>query len=191
MGRSGAGRLCSSKTLTSTFTRLTFTLMVPRGELGCGFFGLGDCASEGFACPDAEGCAHGGRSGFSWAASAKAHASKTSPGNSVDPLRPGGLVIYLLGCTFCARRCRWQFPVRPYRSVGEVLFLPDGHGALERIDGIAAGVEGGGTVRCADGDKHAGFANFHTPQPMHHGHPVNGVFVVKLPANLSHLGGGQ
>ncbi len=77
MGKSGAGRLWSSRTLAKIFTRSTFTLILPRcasassGRLiGCA--GVGTIAGVGAlasAEEEFEGgfgfCAQGGRSGFS------------------------------------------------------------------------------------------------------------------------------
>ena len=64
-GKSGAGRLFSSSTLASTFTRFTFTLMVVR--LCAASSGVVE-ASSGFSVllePVLFFCAQGGRFGFS------------------------------------------------------------------------------------------------------------------------------
>ena len=88
IGKSGAGRLCSSSTLANMLTRSTFTLILPRcasvssgGLSGCsgvatmlpGGGGAGSDGGVGAEAPPEEelagslgfGCAHGGRSGLS------------------------------------------------------------------------------------------------------------------------------
>jgi hypothetical protein len=65
------------------------------------------------------------------------------------------------------------FPLRPYRSADEVFFLPDGNGALKRVDPIAAGVKRGGAVRGADGNQHAGLANLKAAEAVDDGEAVN------------------
>src|SRR5580704_16648256 len=74
------------------------------------------------------------------------------------------------------RRWRRQFAVGPNRSVGEIFFFPDGNSALERVDGGAASIEGGGAVRRAYGDVDAGLADFQTSKTMRDGDAVDGEF---------------
>ena len=96
-----------------------------------------------------------------------------------------------LRCRFCARGRQGRgrkLAVGPNGPVFEVLFFPDGDGALESIDGEAARVEGCGAVRRADGDKHTGFANFEPAEPVGHGEAMDAIFFVKLRADFAHLG---
>src|SRR5207302_8330939 len=67
-----------------------------------------------------------------------------------------------------------KFSLGPDSAIGEILFLPNGDRVLERIDGEAAGIEGGAAVWRADGDQDAGFADLQAPQPMQHGDAMNG-----------------
>ena len=102
--------------------------------------------------------------------------------------------IVSLRCRFrtgCRHGCGWQFPVRPDRAVCEILLFPDGHGALEGVDSEAAGIEGGGAVRRADGNENAGFADFEAAQPVGDGDAVNAVFLVELCADFAHFGQGH
>src|SRR5271157_1124807 len=185
-GRSGAGRLCSSRTLTSTFTRLTCTLIVARGDAGSGLFSLA-CASLGFPCPLLLGCAHGGRSGFSCAASPYVEMSRTIPATSAWSQLLAWKIICLLGCRFCLWCRRGDFPVRPNGSILKILLFPDRNFALQRINGKLAGVERRRPVRRADGNKDACFADVQPSEAMHHGDPVNGKPFVDLRANLPHF----
>lgn len=97
---------------------------------------------------------------------------------------------YILRCGFRAR-CRRgdgrEFAIGPDGAIFEILFFPDGHGALESVNGEAAGVEGGGTVRRADGDEDGGFADFQTAKAMDDGDAMDGEFFVQLRANLAHF----
>src|SRR5881275_3054199 len=77
------------------------------------------------------------------------------------------------------------------RFVLEVLLLPDGHRAFEGVDGKAAGVESSSAVRGADGNEHAGFADFEMAQPMHDGHAMNAIFFVELRSNFTHFDKGH
>src|SRR5271157_349803 len=185
-GRSGAGRLCSSRTLTSTFTRLTFTLIVPRGDAGSWLFSL-TCASLGFPCSLLVGCAHGGRSGFSCAASPHAETSSSNPATDAWRRLLAWKVIYLLGCRFCLWCRRGDFPVCPNGSILKMLLFPDRHGALQGIYGKPAGLECRRPMRRADGNKDACFADVQPSEAVHHGNPVNGKPFVDLRANLPHF----
>src|SRR6202041_1097136 len=102
-GRFGAGRLFSSNTLTSTFTKLTLTLIVPFGVCGSRTLS-GACCGAGIIGPGAvggcggllggggcgwvlDGCAHGGRSGFSCASARNAPANRASEVNHQIEIR--------------------------------------------------------------------------------------------------------
>jgi hypothetical protein len=102
--------------------------------------------------------------------------------------------IVSLRCRFragCRRGCGRQFAVGPDRAVCEILLFPDGHGALEGVDSEAAGIEGRGTMRRADGDENAGFADFEAAQTVGDGDAVDAVFLVELGADFLHLGEGH
>ncbi len=52
------------------------------------------------------------------------------------------------------------------RSIGPVLLLPDWHHFLERVDQPLAGLERRLPMRRADCDRHAGFSQIDSPQPI-------------------------
>src|SRR5437899_8903718 len=68
---------------------------------------------------------------------------------------------------------REGFAVRPDGAFFEVFLLPDGHGALKRVDEPAAGVEGSRAVRGGYHNQHAGLANFQPPEAMDDGGIAN------------------
>src|SRR5208283_1682735 len=185
-GRSGAGRLCSSRTLTSTFTRLTCTLIVPRGDVGSWLFSWA-CASLGFSCPLLVGSAKGGGSVFSSAASPFRETNRSNPAASAWRRLLAWKIICLLGCRFCLWCRRGDFPVRPNGSILKMLLFPDRNCALQSINGKLACVERRRPVRRADGNKDACFADVQPSEAMHHGDPVNGKPFVDLRANLAHF----
>ncbi len=83
--------------------------------------------------------------------------------------------IRRLRCRFsrgCRRRDGRQLSIGPHRTVFEILFLPDGNGAFESVDGVAAGIEGGGAVSGAYGDEDAGFADFEAAQAVDYGYAM-------------------
>ena len=99
-----------------------------------------------------------------------------------------------LRCRFrarCRRGCGRQFTVCPDRAVFEVLLFLNGHGALEGVDGEAAGVKGGGPVRRADGNEYAGVTDPEAPEPVDHGDAMDRVFFVELNADFAHFGEGH
>ena len=74
--------------------------------------------------------------------------------------------------------CAWNFrrewlSIGPNRAIFEVLLLPDGHGAFERVDKPAAGIKGGGAMSGGDRDQHAGLADLEPPQPVDNGYVAN------------------
>jgi hypothetical protein len=89
------------------------------------------------------------------------------------------------GCNIGWRRR--EFAVGPDGAVGEIFFFPDGNGALERVDGEAAGFEGGGTVGCADSDEDAGLANFEAAETVRDGDPIDGEFCVDVGGDFFQL----
>src|SRR6266852_2992025 len=97
--------------------------------------------------------------------------------------RRGVEIIDYLGCGFCSprfsRRGR-NFAIGPDGAVFKVLLLPDGDGALERVDGEPAGLESRRAVRGADGDKHAGLADFQPAQAVSDGDAVDGEFFMDV-----------
>src|SRR5580700_12340972 len=64
--------------------------------------------------------------------------------------------------------CRKRLAVSPHRSILKVFFLPDGHGALERINQPAASIERRRAVGGSDHHQHAGLADLQPPQPVYH-----------------------
>jgi hypothetical protein len=91
----------------------------------------------------------------------------------------------------CRRGCGRKFAVGPDCAVFKVLLFPDGHGALEGVDGEAASVKGGGAVRRADSNEDAGFGDFEAAEAVHHGHAMDAVFFVELSADFAHFGEGH
>ncbi len=83
--------------------------------------------------------------------------------------------------------CGRELAVGPNGAVFEVLFFPDGNGALEGVNGVAASVKGGAAVRCTNGDKDAGFADFEASKPVDDGDAMDCKFFVEVSANLAHL----
>ena len=63
--------------------------------------------------------------------------------------------------------------IGPDRAIFEMLLLPDRHGAFERIDEPAAGVESSGPVGRSHHDQHTGFADFKPSQTMDYGNIAN------------------
>src|ERR1700693_4026922 len=181
-GKSGAGRLCSSRALTRTLTRLTLTRMRPR----CGAL---SCASSGAAAgwlpavlAALDFWAQGGRSGLSCARlvspGSRLTTSKAAQNRNANK-RAGYRVarIASLRCTFPAVRILRdgrKLAVGPDGAVFEVFLFPNRNRALEGIDGVAAGVERRGPVRGADRDEHAGLADFEAAEAVGDGYAVNG-----------------
>src|SRR5439155_1236322 len=56
----------------------------------------------------------------------------------------------------------------PHLAVLEVLLLPHGDGALERVDRVATGLEGVAAVRGGHGDQHRRFADLEPADTMQH-----------------------
>src|SRR5712691_13277194 len=99
-----------------------------------------------------------------------------------------------LGCWFRRggrRRGRWEFAVGPDGAIREVFLFPDGDGALESVNGEAAGVKSGSAVWRADGDEYAGFTDLQAPQTVDDDDTVNGEFIVKLGTDLAEFGKGH
>lgn len=104
----------------------------------------------------------------------------------------GFAIIWWLGCGFWRRRwCGRKLPVGPDGAIGEILLLPNGYRALESIDGEAAGVEGRGPVRRADGNEDAGFADLQAAQAMKNGYTMDGELLADGLADLLHFGEGH
>src|SRR5216683_3861975 len=110
MGRSGAGRFLSSKTLTRTLTRFTLTRMRPRcaagscesvveaGGVGWTIFPGSPVGEEAGAVLDVEAedlgfCAQGGRSGLSCAKAIPAKRSVEAARNRAGWARKGVIDI--------------------------------------------------------------------------------------------------
>src|SRR4029077_8943762 len=66
-----------------------------------------------------------------------------------------------------------------------------GDGALERVDGIAAGIESGGAMGGADGDEPAGVADFQATEAVDDGEAMNFELLANLSADFAHLGVGH
>ena len=88
----------------------------------------------------------------------------------------------------CRRGCWRKFAIGPNGAVFEVLLFPDGDGALKGVNGEAAGVKSGAAMGRADGDEHAGFADFETAEAMDDSDAVNGEFFVQQGGDFSHFG---
>ena len=91
----------------------------------------------------------------------------------------------------CRRGCGREFAIGPDGAVFEILFLPDGNGALKGVNGEAAGVKGGSAMRGANGYEDTGFADFETAEAMNDGDVVNGESFVQLGGDLVHFGEGH
>ena len=89
------------------------------------------------------------------------------------------------------RRCGRKFAIGPDGAVFKILLFPDGDGALEGVNGEAAGVKSGTAMRGADGDEDAGFADFEPAEAMDNGNAVNDEFFVELGSNLLHFAQGH
>src|SRR6266446_6583851 len=87
--------------------------------------------------------------------------------------------------------CGRNFSFGPCRAVAEKLLLPDRHGALERVNAEAAGIERGGAMRRADRDEYRGFADFEPPKPVNHRETTDGEFFAHLCTDLAHFGDGH
>ena len=94
-----------------------------------------------------------------------------------EPSRSLRCVARVRGCLgreICAGNFgRKGLTVGPDRAIFEVLFLPDGHGAFERVDQPAAGVESGGAMGRGDHDQHAGLADLEAAKAVHEGDIAN------------------
>ena len=96
-----------------------------------------------------------------------------------------------LRCRFhrgCRRRRGRQFSIGPHRTVFEVFFFPDRHGAFEGVDGVAAGVKGCGAVCGTYHDVDAGFSNFEAAKAVDDGDAMDGKLVVKVRGDLLDFG---
>ena len=80
-----------------------------------------------------------------------------------------------------------MFAIRPYGSANEIFLLPDGHGALEGVNRIAAGIERRRPVRGTHRDQHAGLADFKTAEAVNDREPIDRELGAKLSANLAHF----
>src|SRR5439155_23607651 len=80
----------------------------------------------------------------------------------------------------------------PHLAVLEVLLLPHGDGALERVDRVATGLEGVAAVRGGHGDQHGRFADLEPADTMQHGDAAHaGPASADGGADLPHLGLGH
>src|SRR6266446_931289 len=199
LGRSGAGRFFSSRTLTRTLTRLTLTRMRPRWEEG-------SCESFDVAGGVGWTILPGSPSGAEAVAVVEVEVELgLAECDGGEEQRRDGEEQSGVGAKGCHRnwelRCRfraWRRPgyggklaVGPDGAVFEVFFLPDGHGALEGVDGEAASVKGGGAVGGADDDEDAGFADLEAAEAVDHGDAMDAVFFVELRADFAHFGEGH
>src|SRR5262249_59968199 len=80
----------------------------------------------------------------------------------------------------------------PFLAVFGDLFLPDGHGSFECVDGVPAGLEGLGTVAAGNDHDHTTLADLQPPDAMHQHNPVRVPAACDLfgdgdPLTLSHL----
>src|ERR1700735_157486 len=86
-----------------------------------------------------------------------------------------GLPLRAASCPgICARNVGGKrLAVGPDGAVLKEFLFPDRHGALQRVDQPAAGLEGRGTVGRSDRNQHAGLADFEPSQAMHDGNVAN------------------
>src|SRR5580658_3877844 len=215
MGRSGEGLLCSSRTLARTFTSSTLTLILPRcasassgGLSGCsgvgtmlpGGGGVDDGSVGGtgaVASAEAElagslgfGCAHGGRSGLSWAKAIPAARIAAMRAAAAAKARGALGIIDSLRCRFCRACLQWRwrhFAIGPNGAVLEILLLPDRHSPLEGVNRKPASLKSRRAVRRTHGDKDARLSNFQPPKPVSDGDQVNRKLLVDLPSDFPHF----
>src|SRR6202051_2687401 len=201
-GRSGAGRLFSSRTLTSTLTRLTLTRMRPccagsslellsRLSLLTGSGGLVFSGVEVVVLVagglDLGFRAQGGRSELSCDEAVTAMNNVAAARQANCRARKLRVHIRGLRCRFhrgCRRRHGRQFSVGPDGTVFEVFFFPDRHSTFESVNGIAAGVGGGGAMRGTYFYVHAGFSDFEAAKAVDHGNAMDGKLVVEMRGDL-------
>src|ERR1700733_7506047 len=123
----------------------------------------------------------------------KAHTGTSSPNSNLEI----GFFIYKidsLGRGLAVRRiarCVGNVTFGPDGAVGKIFLLPDGHGAFERIDREAAGIERGGAMRGADDDKDAGFANVQAAEAVDDGDAADFEFLANLRADFGDFGEGH
>src|SRR6202161_2382871 len=75
----------------------------------------------------------------------------------------------------------------PNRAVRKKLLLPDRHGPLQRVNGVAACVKRSGPVRRACGNPYTGLAYLDTSETVNDGQAMNWRFCADLRANLAHF----
>jgi hypothetical protein len=121
---------------------------------------------------------------------------KTASRHGSEAKRTGEGVgrIRILRCSFRDGGIEWrgrQFAIGPDGAVFEIFLFPDGDGALQGVDGEAAGFECGWAMRSADGDEHAGFADFQAAQAVGDGYAVDGEFFVDGGRDFADFGQGH
>src|SRR5579884_664987 len=75
----------------------------------------------------------------------------------------------------------------PFLAVFGDLFLPDGHGGLERVYGVAAGLEGLAAVGAGDDDDDAALADLQPADAVDHRHAVGAPAALDLGGDGGHL----
>ena len=89
---------------------------------------------------------------------------------------------FTLGGIGCRGR---NFAIGPDGAIGEEFLFPDGHRAFQSVDGVAAGVESGGTMRRAHCDEDRSFADFDAPEAVDDGYAMDREFFAHLGANFA------
>src|SRR5439155_4765169 len=103
---------------------------------------------------------------------------------------PASIALRRMVRSTCSRGANSLAALEPHPDLAvlEVLLLPHRHRALERVDRVAAGLEGIAAVRGGDGDEHARLADLESPGAVEHrdtAHP--GPARAHGPADLAHL----
>jgi hypothetical protein len=138
--------------------------------------------------------AQGGRSEPSWEAALAATSNAATVRIASCFTLTREVHIRELRCRFhrgCRRRHGRQFSIGPHGAVFEVFFFPNRHSAFEGVDGVAAGVEGGGAVGSAYRDVHAGFSNFEPAKAVDHGNAMDGKLIMDVSGDLLNFGKGH
>src|SRR5581483_11186967 len=80
-----------------------------------------------------------------------------------------------------------RLAVSPHRSIFKMLFFPDGHSFLQRVDEPSAGVKRGSAMRGCDRNQDTALPHFKLSQPMHEQHIAYGETFSGLLRQGAHL----
>src|SRR5262249_60686737 len=100
--------------------------------------------------------------------SATASAPPDTATKTVSP--PASIAWRRIVRSSCSRRANRLTALEPHPDLAvlEVLLLPHGHGPLERIDRVSAGLEGITAGLSRDGDEHARLPDLQAARTMEH-----------------------